>query len=77
MATITYGSGNIAIPEGRQHAATVRKPWYTRLFDRFVEGQMRKAERDLARYRHLLPQDFERAAWKVTTRNEDQLPFVR
>ena len=40
-----------------------------------MESRMRKAEIELRR--HLLPRELETAAWKLSARSEDSLPFVR
>ena len=78
MTTITYGAatatrGAPAIPA----AAPKRKNFFARFYDALVRSQMRRVERELRMYRHLLPADFELAANKLTRKNEDSLPFVR
>ena len=78
MTTITYGGaiatrGAPAIPA----AAPKRKNFLARFYDALVQSQMRRVERELRMYRHLLPGDFELAANKLTRKNEDSLPFVR
>jgi hypothetical protein len=53
------------------------KSWLRRLFVALMEARMRQAEREIARYRHLLPQELEIAGDRLTARNEDELPFGR
>jgi hypothetical protein len=77
MATITYGRASIAVPETKPAAKSQRPNWFARFVDRLVEAQMRKAQRDIERYRYLLPEQFERDAWKVEKESKGQLPFVR
>jgi hypothetical protein len=76
MATITYGRAAIAVPESKP-AAKTQRTWFARFVDRLVEAQMRKAERDIARYRYLLPDQFEHDAWGVDQGGKEKLPFVR
>jgi hypothetical protein len=78
MTTITYGAATAtraapAIPA----AAPKRKNFLGRFYDALVRSQMRRVEREIRMYRHLLPADFERAGDKLTRKNEDSLPFVR
>ncbi len=69
MAAITYGT---AAP-----ARAARKSWLRRIFEVVHEARMRQAERELARYTHLMPDDLERACCRLTRRTEDSLPFIR
>src|SRR5688572_8323484 len=49
-----------------------------RFLDRMVAARMRKAEEFIRQHSHLIPRELEeRAAWKITDRSEDSLPFVR
>lgn len=48
-----------------------------RMFNRFVEGQMQRAERDISRYRHLLPHDLQHFGDTLIDRDEKSLPFGR
>lgn len=63
MVAVTYG---VATPAGRKSAGK-RKSFFTILFDAIVATQTKRAERELIRYRHLLPPGF-------TFGNKDQ-PF--
>jgi hypothetical protein len=72
MSTITYGAP--VVTRAQQPA---RKKWLARLLDAIVATQMRRAEREVRRHRHLLPHELELAGDKLSDRNEDQLPFVR
>ena len=71
MATITYGS---ALPAA---ASPARKRLWTRFFEAIIASRLRKAEEEIRRHRHLLPDAFERAAHDLGPRSEGQLPFVR
>jgi hypothetical protein len=71
MATVTYGS---ALPAT---ASPARKSLWTRFVDAMIESRLRKAEKEIRRYRHLLPDAFERAAHDLGPGSEGQLPFVR
>jgi hypothetical protein len=48
-----------------------------RLYDRLMEARMRQAQDVLKQHSHLVPRELEQAGWKVSTRSEDSLPFVR
>jgi hypothetical protein len=49
----------------------------TRIYNWFVVAQEKRAARQIALHRHLLPQDLEEAGNKLIQRNEDALPFCR
>jgi hypothetical protein len=68
MVATTYSGAGVAVPA----QATVKKSkgFWTRLYNAIVESQMKRAERELARYAYLLPRDYER----TQLRREDQ-PF--
>jgi hypothetical protein len=71
MAAITYDPATSATP-------AARRPGVFRRFMRALqESRMRQAERELSRYRHLMPEELERAAARLDRRSEDALPFVR
>jgi hypothetical protein len=72
MTTITYGA-ELAGCEVKP----VRSNWFKRILAAIYESRMRKAEEEIRRYRHLLPQELEWAATKLGPRSEDQLPFIR
>jgi hypothetical protein len=74
MATIAYGT---AVPAAADPAGSASKSLLTRFIDALTESRMRKAEAEIRRHAHLLPAAFERAAYRLGPRNEDQLPFVR
>lgn len=48
-----------------------------RLYRRFLEAQKRRAEREIAMHRHLLPHDREVYGNRLIHRSEDALPFGR
>ena len=70
MVAVTYSGARVAAPSAvNNKAATNGKSFFTRVYDAITRSQMIRAERELARYRHLLPPDFD------LRRDEDQLPF--
>ena len=70
MSTITYDR----VPaESRAPAPAKRKG----LFARLIEARQQQALNELRRHSTLLPHELERAAWKITERSEDSLPFLR
>jgi hypothetical protein len=71
MAAITYGAATPAMPAAR------RKGVFARFYQALQEARMREAQREIARYRHLMPDELERAANRLDRRTEDGLPFVR
>jgi hypothetical protein len=77
MATLTYGSARVVASNNRLPAAPARKRWFVRFRDALIEAQMRKAARDIERYRFLLPDQFEREAWGNGRVEKDELPFIR
>ena len=70
MATITYGT---ATPSAA--AAPKRKSFFARVMDALMEARFRQAEREIARFRHLMPDELEQAGNRLSARNEDALPF--
>ncbi len=75
MVATTYGGARVA---GLAEAGIAEKPakkgkgFFTRLLDAFVLAQMKRAERELALHRHLLPDGFE---LQGRLRRDDQEPF--
>ncbi|HYS48104.1 MAG TPA: hypothetical protein VEM36_04920 [Xanthobacteraceae bacterium] len=72
MAVITYGA---AAPAAK--APAHGESLFMRFVNALAESRMRRAHREIARYRHLLPQELEAAAGKLGPRTEDELPFIR
>ena len=68
------GAGRLDASEAGTAPVTQVKSVFTRLFDAFTRSQMMRAEREIARYRHLLPPDFKlhRDLWSG---REEKLPF--
>jgi len=57
MVAVTYGGARVAAP-----AVSETKPGkgiLARVFDAIAETQMKRAQRELALHRHLMPHDFE------------------
>jgi hypothetical protein len=72
MAIVTYGATTPTV-----EAPARRKSLFIRFFDAFAEARMKQAYREIARYRHLLPQELEEAAAvRLGPRTEDDLPFT-
>jgi len=60
MVAVTFGVARVAAPAAAEtEAGKTRKNLFVRVFDAIATSQMKRAERDLARYRHLLPHDFD------------------
>jgi len=75
MVAVTYGGARVAAPaEAGTKAAKTGKGFFARLFDSIAVTQMKRAELELARHRHLLPPDFELQSL-YSTRSEDRQPF--
>jgi hypothetical protein len=53
MVAVPYGVAGPAIADAT--SATKSKGFFTIVFEAIAESQMKRAERELARYRHLLP----------------------
>ncbi len=59
MTDITYGAGRIAAPDiAAGKIGKTRKGFFARALDAIAYSQMKRAERELLRYRDLLPPDF-------------------
>jgi len=54
-----------------------RRGWLARVLAAVQASRMRSARAELARHRHLLPDDLQRAGDRLDWRSEDQLPFGR
>jgi hypothetical protein len=75
MVAVTYGVARVAAPAAAgAKTGKVRRGIFMRVIDAIAYSQMKRAERELARYRHLLPHDHElnRDLWSLTG---DKLPY--
>jgi hypothetical protein len=79
MVATTYDGARVAGLAGAKISGKIAgKPakkgrgFFTRLLDAFITAQMKRAERELALHRHLLPDDFE---FQGRLRRDDQVPF--
>jgi len=71
MVAVTYGSARVAAPASTEAKAAATTPgFFSRFLAALERSQLARAERDLARYSHLLPRDHE---LRAGTKNE--LPF--
>jgi hypothetical protein len=78
--TITYQSAAVRVDYSPFPATRIRpagKSWLRRLFVAIAEARMREAQREIARHRHLLPNELEISGDRLISRTEDELPFVR
>jgi hypothetical protein len=68
------GAGRLASADAGVAPVTPRKSSFVRMFDAITRSQMMRAEREILRYRHLLPPDFKlhRDLWSG---REEKLPF--
>ena len=81
MATATL-STQIPIAESPIAGAAVPaepagKNWLRRLIDAIAVSRLRKAEEEIRRHEHLLPDAWEREAYRLGPNSEDQLPFTQ
>ena len=74
MVATTFDAGRLATAEAGAAPGTQRKSVFARMFDAITRSQMMRAEREIVRYRHLLPPDFKihRDLWSG---REEKLPF--
>ena len=74
MTAATFHAAT-ALPETR----TERKPgFFVRLFDAMAEARTRQALRELARHRHLVPDDLmKKYGYEPTLSDDSALPFTR
>ena len=74
MVAPTIDAGRLATAEAGAAATPQRKSVFARMFDAITRSQMTRAEREISRYRRLLPPDFKlhRDLWSG---REEKLPF--
>ena len=72
MVAVTYGIGGTA--DAGIGSARKRKGFFTTVLEAIAETQMKRAERELDRYRHLLPHDFALQRDRLLAQSEDE-PF--
>jgi hypothetical protein len=75
MVAVTYGSARVAPALAETKADTKSQGFFARILTAIAQAQMSRAERDLARYRHLLPLDHELRGGKLVLRGQQELPF--
>jgi hypothetical protein len=76
MVAITYSGTRAAAPAAvaaktRSKTGKKARGFFARVVDAVSRSQMIRAERELARYRHLLPLDFELNTARLWSRSED------
>jgi hypothetical protein len=74
MVAVTYGTRRVAAPSAAKKAPA-NKGFFQRLLDAIEASQFKRAERDIARYRYLLPEDHELRGERLVPRRPDKLPF--
>ena len=74
MVAVTYGTRRVAASSAPEQAPT-NKGFFQRLLDAIEASQFKRAERDIARYRYLLPDDHELFGERLVPRRQDKLPF--
>jgi len=75
MAAVTFGGARVATPASvASKTGTKGKSFLARVYDAICESQMKRAERELALHRHLLPPDFKFNGCKLWSRVQDE-PF--
>lgn len=74
MVATTFDAGRLAAPEAGAAPVTQSKSFFARFYDAVIRSQTLRAEREISRYRHLLPPDFKlhRDLWSG---REEKLPF--
>jgi len=75
MVALTFGvSRRLSSAKADPKPVNNSRGFFVRLLDALAETQMQRAQRDIARYHHLLPLDHPLRD-KVVPRKEDELPF--
>jgi hypothetical protein len=75
MADVTYGAGGFAAPDiAAGKISKKRKGFFARALDAIAYSQIKRAERELSRYRDLLPPDFVLRS-SLRTNEEKKTPF--
>ena len=74
MVAVTYHRG---LDKPATAPARQRKSIFARILNALLESQLRRAEREIALHRHLLPHDLEQFGDTLSPRSEDALPFGR
>ena len=77
MVAVTYSGARAATtstvaPKARAKTGVKSKNFLARVYDAICESQMKRAERELALHRHLLPPDFKFEAGKRWSRRHDE-----
>jgi hypothetical protein len=73
--TVATFHARTAIPDGR----TEQKPgFFSRLLNAMAEARMRQAMQELARHRHLVPEDLlKKYGYTATLKDDSRLLFTR
>jgi hypothetical protein len=60
MVAVTYGVARVGAPAAAEtKTGKASKGFFWRVLDMIAASQLKRAEREIARHRHLLPPDFE------------------
>jgi hypothetical protein len=71
MVAVTYGTRPVSAAPVTD-ATPAKKGFFARLLDAMEASQLKRAERDLARYRHLLPEDHELRSGQLVAKEPAQ-----
>lgn len=76
MVAVTYGTARVAAPaDVGTKTGKKRQGFFAGFLAAFERAQMQRAERDLMRYRHLLPLDHELRSGSLVPHSQGKLPF--
>jgi hypothetical protein len=76
MVAVTFGVARVAAPAAAEtKSGKTRKSFFSRVFDAIAESQMKRAQRELALYRHLLPYSFDERGNRLAKTDSSNMPF--
>ena len=73
MVAVTFGSGAASPATADVETAAKGNGFFARIFAAMMDGQMKRAERELSTYRRLLPRNFKLDTSYWT--REENIPF--
>jgi len=73
MVAVAYSAARVAAPANK--TAEKGQGFFAGFLAAFERAQMQRAERDLMRYRHLLPLDHELRSGDLVPHSQGELPF--
>jgi hypothetical protein len=78
MVAVTFSAARVANPASTPadtKGGKKAKSLFSRVFDAIAESQMKRAQRELARYRHLLPYSFDERGNRLVKTDSHDMPF--